>query len=134
MAARSSLNAKNLEGLGASRLACLLILARPGQLHGGDERLMEEIASVLEGSQPLAATLCLRLIVEFILETGQSNSYSRAVRHLDGCRRLAAAINDWGRIPSHNSYILDLLRAYKHRTGFRNKIPVSQLLVEENPR
>lgn len=116
------------------RRTALLILARPGQLHGGDERLMEEIAGVLEGSQPLAATLCLRLIVEFILETGQSNRYIRAVRHLDGCRRLAAAINDWGRIPSHNSYILDLLRAHEHRTGFRNKVPIDQLLLEEDPR
>ncbi|MEB3242202.1 MAG: hypothetical protein VKO44_01055 [Cyanobacteriota bacterium] len=113
------------------RRTARLILARPHQLHGGDEPLLEGIVSALEGSQPLAATLCLRLLVEFILETGQANRYGRAVRHLDSCRRLAAAIDDWRRIPRHNSYVRDLLRDFEHRKGFLNKLDYDQLLVDE---
>lgn len=108
-----------------------LILERPDQLHGGDEDLLKGVVEALEGAQPLAASVGLRLIVEFILETGQSNRYSRAVRHLDSCRRLAARIDDWGTIPTHNAYVRALLRAYSHRMGFLNKLDPDNLLVAE---
>jgi hypothetical protein len=113
------------------RRTARLILERPDQLHGGDEDLLKSVVDALEGSQPLAAAVCLRLMVEFILETGQSNRYIRAVRHLASCRRLAAAIDDWGRIPHHNAYTRDLVRAYGHRTGFVNKLDFDNLLVED---
>ena len=113
------------------RRTARLILERPDQLHGGDEDLLKSVVDVLEGSQPLAAAVCLRLMVEFILETGQSNRYNRAVRHLASCHRLAATIDDWGRIPHHNAYARDLVRAYGHRTGFVNKLDFDNLLVEE---
>jgi len=38
------------------------------------------------------------------------------------CRHLAATIDDWGKIPHHNRYVRDLLRAYDHRPGFLNKL------------
>jgi hypothetical protein len=113
------------------RRTARLILERPDQLHGGDEDLLKSVVDALEGSQPLAAAVCLRLMVEFILETGQSNRYNRAVRYLASCRRLAAAIDDWGRIPHHNAYTRDLVQAYGHRTGFVNKLDFDNLLVEE---
>ena len=113
------------------RRTARLILARPDQLFGGDETLLASVAEVLEASQPLAASVCWRVMVEFILETGQSNRYSRAVRHLASCRRLAATIESWGTIPHHNRYVRDLLRAYDHRVGFLSKLDYDNLLVEE---
>jgi hypothetical protein len=115
------------------RRTARLILQRPDQLFGGDDTLLEGVAEVLEASQPLAASVCWRVMVEFILETGQSNRYSRAVRHLASCRRLAVTIDDWGKIPHHNRYVRDLLRAYDHRPGFLNKLDYDNLLVEEAP-
>jgi hypothetical protein len=72
-------------------------------------------------------------MVEFILETGQSNRYSRAVRHLASCRRLAATIESWGTIPHHNRYVRDLLQAYDHRMGFLTKLDYDNLLVDDPP-
>ena len=112
------------------RRTARLILARPDQLHGGDETLLLGVAEALEGSQPLAASVCLRLVAEFILETGQSNRYNRAVRHLASCRRLAAMINDWGAIPHHNTYIRDLTRDYGHRKGFLTRLNLDNLLLD----
>jgi hypothetical protein len=112
------------------RRTARLILERPEQLPGGGE-LLEAVVEVLEASQPLAASLCLRAMVEHILEMGHSSRYTRAVRHLASCRRLASRINDWGRIPHHNAYARDLLRAYGHRMGFLNKLDLDNLLVAE---
>jgi hypothetical protein len=75
----------------------------------------------------------LRLVVEFILETGQSNRYNRAVRHLASCCRLAAMIDNWGAIPHHNTYIRDLQRDYGHRKGFLTRLSLDNLLVEGAP-
>jgi hypothetical protein len=112
------------------RRTARLILERPDQLHGGDETLLLGGVEALEGSQPLAASVCLRLVVEFILETGQSNRYNRAVRHLASCRRLAAMIDDWGAIPHHNTYIRDLTRDYGHRKGFLTRLNLENLRLD----
>lgn len=113
--------------------AARLILERPDQLHGAPQRVLESIAGVLEGSQPLAATICLRLMVEWILDTAQSNRYQHAARHVASCRRLAAAIADWGRIPPHNVYIRNLLRDYGHRQAFARRLDLDNLLADDAP-
>lgn len=106
-----------------------LILERPDQLHGGDEDQLIKVVGLLESCQPLAASVCLRLMVEYFLATGQSNRYSRAVRYLNRCRELAAQINHWAAVPAHNAYVMNLLRAYDHRMGFLTKLDNDTLLL-----
>ncbi len=113
------------------RRAAWLILAHPNRLNGADEPLLTAVAAGLEARQPLAASLCLRAMIEEVLETARSSRYLRAVRHLESCRRLAASINDWGRIPPHNAYVRELLRAYGHRMGFLKKLDFDGLLLPE---
>jgi len=113
------------------RRAARLILAHPDRLNGANEPLLTAVAAGLEVRQPLAASLCLRAMIEEVLEMARSSRYLRAVRHLESCRRLAASINDWGRIPSHNAYVRELLRAYGHRMGFLKKLDFDGLLLPE---
>jgi hypothetical protein len=113
------------------RRAARLILAHPDRLNGADEPLLTAVAAGLEVRQPLAASLCLRAMIEEVLETAHSSRYLRAVRHLESCRRLAASINDWGRIPPYNAYVRELLRAYGHRMGFLKKLDFDGLLLPE---
>jgi hypothetical protein len=113
------------------RRAARLILAHPDRLNGANEPLLTAVAAGLEARQPLAASLCLRAMIEEVLETARSSRYLRAVRHLESCRRLAASINDWGRIPPHNAYVRELLRAYGHRMGFLKKLDFDGLLLPE---
>jgi hypothetical protein len=115
------------------RRCASLILARPAELDRADEKLLAAVAEALEADQPLAATLCLRALIESILEQARSNRYRHGVRHLASCRRLAGAIASWGTIPDHNSYINELLYAYGHRVGFMNQLDPDTLLLSESP-
>ena len=115
------------------RRCASLILARPAELDRADEKLLAAVAEALEADQPLAATICLRALIESILEQARSNRYRHGVRHLASCRRLAGAIATWGTIPDHNSYINELLYAYGHRVGFINQLDPDNLLLSESP-
>jgi hypothetical protein len=113
------------------RRCATLILARPAELDRADEKVLTAVAEALEADQPLAATFCLRALIESILENARSNRYRHAVRHLSSCRRLAGAIEGWGVIPDHNTYVKDLLHAYGHRMGFLTKLDFDNLLLDE---
>jgi hypothetical protein len=115
------------------RRSARLILARPDELVRADEKVLGVVAEALEAEQPLAATLCLRALIESIVEQARSNRYRHAVRHLASCRRLAGAIEAWGAIPDHNTYVMDLLHAYGHRMGFLTKLDFDNLLLDELP-
>jgi len=115
------------------RRAARLILTRPAELDRADEKVLGVVAEALEAEQPLAATLCLRALIETIVEQARSNRYRHAVRHLASCRRLAGAVEAWGAIPDHNTYISELLHAYGHRAGFINQLDPDNLLVTELP-
>ncbi|MCX5958785.1 MAG: hypothetical protein NT053_02715 [Cyanobacteria bacterium] len=115
------------------RRTARLILARPAELERADEQLLGVVAEALEAEQPLAATLCLRALIESIVEQARSNRYRHAVRHLASCRRLAGAIEAWGAIPAHNTYVSELLYAYGHRAGFMNQLDFDTLLLPELP-
>ena len=115
------------------RRTARLILARPDELFRADEKVLGVVAEALEAEQPLAATLCLRALIESIVEQARSNRYRHAVRHLASCRRLAGAIEAWGAIPDHNNYISELLYAYGHRVGFMNQLDSDTLLLPELP-
>jgi hypothetical protein len=115
------------------RRCARLILARPAELDRADEKVLGVVAEALEADQPLAATFCLRALIEAILENARSNRYRHAVRHLASCRRLAGAVEAWGAIPDHNSYISELLQAYGHRSGFLNQLDFDTLLLAELP-
>ncbi|MCX5953005.1 MAG: hypothetical protein NTZ40_05820 [Cyanobacteria bacterium] len=111
------------------RRCASLILARPAELDRADEKLLAAVAEALEADQPLAATLCLRTLIETILVEGRSNRYRHGVRHLASCRRLATTIAAWEMFPKHNSYINELLYAYGHRIGFMNQLDPNNLYV-----
>jgi len=115
------------------RRCASLILDRPAELDRADEKLLAAVAEALEADQPLAATLCLRALIESILELARSNRYRHGVHHLASCRRLAGAIATWGTIPDHNSYINELLYAYGHRVGFINQLDPDTLLLSDSP-
>jgi hypothetical protein len=72
------------------------VLAAPKPLNGDRYFLLAPLAELLEKRQPLAATVCLRAMINFTLKVARSKRYPHAARHLETCHRLAAGINDWG--------------------------------------
>ena len=74
--------------------AARLVLAAPKPLNGDRYVLLAPLAELLEKCHPLAATVCLRAMVDFTLKLARSKRYRHAARHLETCQRLAAAINE----------------------------------------
>jgi len=70
----------------------------------------------------LAVMFWLRVLIASVWEETRSKRYRHAVRHLVSRRRLGGAIEAWGAIPKHNSYINELFCAYGHRVGSMNQI------------
>lgn len=106
------------------RRAARLILARHLELDGNSYELLSAVGEALAAQQPLAATLCLRAMVDFSLDLTRSSRYKHAARHLATCSVLAAKINDWAGHEPHDSY-----RAYLGLTH-RNKYSFWEVLGE----
>ena len=103
--------------------AARLVLAAPQPLNGDRYFLLAPLAELLEQRQPLAATVCLRAMIDFTLKVKRPKRYPHAARHLETCHRLAAAINDWGELVDHRSYILQLRRDHGRKYGFWGEVP-----------
>jgi hypothetical protein len=108
------------------RRAARLVLKRQSELDGDSYELLGPVAESLEAEHPLAATLCLRAMIHFSLERARSTRYRHAARHLDTCRRLAAAIEDWNGVPDHRAYLAHLRQDHGRKYGFWS-------LVSEGP-
>ena len=78
------------------RRAARLVLATPKPLNGDLYELFAPLGELLEKNHPLAATRCLRAMVDFSLLKARSKRYPHAARHLHTCHRLARGIKDWG--------------------------------------
>jgi hypothetical protein len=103
--------------------AARLVLAAPKPLNGDRYILLVSLAELLEQRQPLAATVCLRAMVDFTLKLARSKRCSQAARQLETCHRLAAAINDWGELVDHGSSMAQLRRDHGRKYGFWGEVP-----------
>ena len=105
------------------RRAARLILERPQRLARTNETLLQPLAEILEAKGlPLAASQCLRAMVENILWRGGTRDQGRALDYLRHCMRLASSIEDWGTTPHHNAWVADLLGRVAHDRDFLNKL------------
>jgi hypothetical protein len=100
------------------RRAARLILARHLELNGDSYELLTAVAEALAAQQPLAATLCLRAMVDYSLEMSRSSRYKHAVRHLATCDVLAIKIRDWAGHDNHATYRDRLGLTHHQKYGF----------------
>ena len=98
--------------------AARLVVDRADELDGDHYELLTPAANALSAGHPLAATLTLRAMVEFALNTARSTRYRHASRHLLECESLAAQIEDWGRFDSHATWIDKIRERHKRKLGF----------------
>ncbi len=98
--------------------AAKLVTNRASELDGDLYELMTPAAEVLSTKHPLAATIVLRSMIDFTLETGRSSRYKHAARHLAECRSLASQIDDFGDTRQHEDYVADLKREHGGKSGF----------------
>lgn len=102
--------------------AAAMLRSRYRELDGNAYPLLTPAADRLAGKQPLAATLCLRPMIEFTLDRARSSRYGHAARHLATCASLAAAIADFGAIESHAAFVTRLKTAHGRKHGFWSQV------------
>jgi hypothetical protein len=105
------------------RRAARLVLATPKPLNGDLYALWVPLAELLEKDHPLAASRCLRAMVDFSLLKARSKRYSHAARHLHTCHLLARRIKDWGDLEDHRTYLNRLRRDHGRKRGFWSLVP-----------
>jgi hypothetical protein len=105
------------------RRAARLVLATPKPLNGNFYELLVPLAELLEKNHPLAASRCLRAMVDFSLLKARSKRYSHAARHLHTCHLLARGIKDWGDLEHHSTYVARLRRDHGRKHGFWSLVP-----------
>jgi hypothetical protein len=114
------------------RRAARLVLATPKPLNGDCYTLLAPLAELLEKDHPLAATRCLRAMVDFSLRVGRSKRYPHAARHLNTCHLLARRIESWGDLSDHRTYAAQLRRDHGRKYGFWSLVP-KEAVPESEP-
>ncbi len=109
--------------------AARLVLAAVKPLNGDRYSLLVPLAELLERQHPLAATRCLRAMIDFSLKVGRAKRYPHAARHLASCRSLAKRIEDWGGLEDHVQYRSRVGQDHRRKYGFWElvgEVPVAQ--------
>ncbi len=107
------------------------MLATPKPLNGNCCTLLAPLAELLEKYHPLAATRCLRAMVDFSLKVGRSTRYSHAARHLHTCHVLSRRIESWGDLSEHRTYAAQLRQDHGRKYGFWSLMPNEAVLESE---
>ncbi|MBY5440814.1 DUF6880 family protein [Rhizobium leguminosarum] len=102
--------------------AAKLVMRRKAELDGNLYELMPAAAEALAEKHPLAATIALRSMIDFALDSGRSSRYKYAARHLAECASLAPHIDDFGNTRSHDAYVAELKRRHGKRHGFWSQV------------
>jgi len=98
--------------------AAAMLCRRHQELDGDAYPLLTPAADKLAGKQPLAATLCLRAMIEFTLDKAKSTRYGHAARHLATCASLAPEITDYVDIEPHATFVMRLRVKHGRKYGF----------------
>lgn len=98
--------------------AAKLVTKRAVELDGDLYEMMTAAAEALSAKHPLAATIVLRSMIDFTLESARSSRYKHAARHLAECQSLASQIEDFESMRPHEAYVCDLKREHGRKSGF----------------
>jgi hypothetical protein len=91
--------------------AARLVIERAKEFDGNYYEVLTPAADALAGRYPLAATVCLRAMIEFTLSHARSSRYRHAARHLLELESLAGASENYGTLEPHSAYIDRLKQA-----------------------
>ncbi|MBP7000831.1 DUF6880 family protein [Amaricoccus sp.] len=103
--------------------AAELAAARADALDGDAYELLAPAAEALAARHPLAATLCLRPMIETALDLARASRYRHAARHLLECRSLARQVADWRGQPAHDAWEAGLRAKHGRKTAFWTLLP-----------
>lgn len=95
-----------------------LIRQRLKEFYGRDYSVLRSAAEILEESDPLAATLLYRKMMEAILEAAKYKYYNYAAKDCVRCGLLSTNIVKWEEFQSHDEFSTNLKEKHKRKSGF----------------
>lgn len=98
--------------------AAQLVISRADEIDGDHYEILTPAADALSANYPLAATLCLRAMIDFALGAARSKRYRHAARHLLECGSLARQIKEFGEVEPHVTYVASLKAAHGRKQSF----------------
>ena len=100
------------------RRAANLVIRRVQEFDGYLFEPTTRAAETLAATQPLAATLLLRCMIDYALESGTYRRYKHVARHLAECAQLAGRITNYRGADTHESYFECLQQVHGRKTSF----------------
>lgn len=95
-----------------------LIRQRLNELNGRQYDILRVTADLLKTSDPLAATLLYRRMIQAILEEAKSKYYNYAAKDYVNCGLLNTNILQWEEFQPHDEYSSDLKEKHKRKSSF----------------
>lgn len=92
--------------------------ARFNQLNGRQYYTLRPAADLLQNTDPIAATLLYRKMIEPVLDETKSKYYNYAAKDLITCGVLDSKIGSWGALQSHEEYLKDIEVKHKRKISF----------------
>ncbi|MGV8985202.1 MAG: DUF6880 family protein [Cypionkella sp.] len=102
--------------------AAAFVHARAADLDGDHYEILTPAAEALAETDPLAAVLVLRTMINFALTKGRATRYAHAARHLQECARLDAMITDYADAEPHTAYAARLRAQHPRKSSFWQQV------------
>jgi hypothetical protein len=102
----------------AKKQAHEIIMARYNELDGNNYELLPQIATWLESRYPISATLCLRTLIDYTLDSAKSKRYRYASNYVYQCQMLLDGIDPNAKIVAHDDYVRHLKQRHKQKYAF----------------
>ncbi|KEJ89067.1 DUF6880 family protein [Sulfitobacter donghicola] len=100
-----------------------LIETRTAEIDGQLDHILGPIAETLQVRYPMAAVLLWRRMIDYALWEGRTQHYAQMAGYLMDCAAVDGEIEDYGKYPTHLSYLENLRQTYPHKASFWAKLP-----------
>jgi hypothetical protein len=92
--------------------------ARFNELNGRQYYTLRPAADLLQNTDPIAATLLYRKMIEPVLDETKSKYYNYAAKDLVTCGVLNSKIANWGTLQNHEEYLKVIETKHKRKISF----------------
>ena len=92
--------------------------ARFNELNGRQYYTLRPAADLLQNTDPIAATLLYRKMIEPVLDETKSKYYNYAAKDLVTCGVLNSKIANWGTLQNHGEYLKVIETKHKRKISF----------------
>lgn len=108
--------------MGDPATAAELVLAAQGQFNGENYPEILDLIKLIERTQPLAASVLYRAVMEAVLKRAIAKYYPHAVRYAKQLAKLAEGVSDWRSVIPHEDYWRAIQQTHARKQSFWSRL------------